>query len=54
MKFSYETDRLILKILDGSYANDILRFYLTNRELFELCEAATGKFLYGKPINGVF
>ncbi len=46
MKFSYETDRLILKILDGSYANDILRFYLTNRELFELCEAARPENFY--------
>ena len=46
MKFSYETDRLILKILDGSNANDILRFYLANRELFELCEAARPENFY--------
>lgn len=39
MKFSYETDRLLLKILDGTNANDVLRFYLSNRELFERCEA---------------
>lgn len=39
MKFSYETDRLILKILDGSSARDILRFYLANRRVFEQCEA---------------
>lgn len=40
MKFLYETDRLILKVLDGSNADDILRFYTANRELFEQCEAA--------------
>lgn len=39
MKFSYETDRLLLKILDGSNANDVLRFYDSNREIFEQYEA---------------
>ncbi len=39
MNFSYETDRLILKILDGSSASDILRFYASNRRVFEQCEA---------------
>lgn len=39
MKFSYDTDRLTLKILNGSNASDILRFYLVNRDLFERCEA---------------
>lgn len=40
MKFTYETDRLILKVLDGNHASDVLRFYLANRELFERSEAA--------------
>ncbi len=39
MKFSYETDRLLLKVLDGSSANDVLRFYASNREIFERYEA---------------
>lgn len=39
MKFIYETDRLILKILDGTYASEVLRFYLANREIFERNEA---------------
>ncbi len=46
MKFYYETDRLILKILDGANADDILRFYLSNRELFELCEATRPENFY--------
>ncbi len=39
MKFFYETDRLYLKILDGSSAADVLRFFLLNREVFERSEA---------------
>ncbi len=46
MKFCYETDRLILKVLDGTYAEDILRFYAANRELFELCEAERPENFY--------
>ena len=46
MKFSYDTDRLILKILDSSYAEDILRFYLENREHFEHCEALRPENFY--------
>ena len=46
MKFSYETNRLLLKILDGSNANDVLRFYLTNREPFEQCEALRPENFY--------
>lgn len=46
MKFSYETNRLLLKILDGSHANDVLRFYLTNREPFEQCEALRPENFY--------
>lgn len=40
MKFSYETNRLILKVLDGTHAEDVLRFYLSNCEIFERYEAA--------------
>lgn len=39
MKFSYETDRLLLKVLDGSSAHDVLHFYNSNREIFERYEA---------------
>jgi len=46
MKFSYDTDRLTLKILNGSNANDILRFYLANREFFECCEALRPENFY--------
>ncbi|MDE6968298.1 MAG: GNAT family N-acetyltransferase [Eubacterium sp.] len=46
MKFFYETDRLLLKILDGSNAGDILRFYLTNREIFEHSEASRPENFY--------
>lgn len=39
MNFSYKTDRLLLKILDGTNAAAVLQFYLDNRELFERNEA---------------
>ena len=39
MKFFYETERLFLKVLDVKYANDVLHFYLSNREIFERYEA---------------
>ena len=38
MKFRYETDRLILKILEPTEADSVLRFYLDNKELFERSE----------------
>lgn len=46
MKFSYNTDRLILKILNGNSANDVLRFYSENRETFERCEALRPENFY--------
>lgn len=46
MKFSYETNRLFLKILDGTNASEILRFYLANRESFEQCEALRPENFY--------
>jgi len=39
MLLQYETRRLILKVLGPDYANDVLRFYLRDRELFEQFEA---------------
>ncbi len=39
MLLQYETRRLILKVLGPDYANDVLRFYLRDRELFEQYEA---------------
>jgi len=38
MKMKYETDRLILKILPDTAVNQVLQFYLDNREIFELFE----------------
>lgn len=46
MNFSYETNRLILKILDGNHAEDVLRFYLSNCEIFERYEAARPENFY--------
>lgn len=46
MKFYYETDRLFLKVLDGTNAPDILRFYLSNRLLFEQYEAQRPENFY--------
>ena len=39
MLLQYETQRLILKVLGPDYSNDVLRFYLRDRELFEQYEA---------------
>ena len=39
MLLQYETRRLILKVLGPDYANDVLRFYLRDRQLFEQYEA---------------
>jgi len=39
MNLSYETDRLILKILKPDSAQKVLKFYLDNKELFEEYEA---------------
>lgn len=46
MKFSYETDRLLLKVLDGSYAPDILRFQIDNHDIFERYEATRPENFY--------
>ncbi len=39
MLLQYETQRLILKVLDPDYSNDVLRFYEKDKELFEKYEA---------------
>jgi len=39
MLLQYETRRLILKILEPDYAEDVLQFYLDDKELFEKYEA---------------
>lgn len=38
MNLTYETDRLILKVLKADAAEDVLQFYLDNQELFEKYE----------------
>lgn len=38
MIFTYETDRLILRILDANHAKEILEFYKNNRMQFEAVE----------------
>lgn len=38
MEFIYETKRLYLRILDPSWSNAVLRFYLRNRDSFEPVE----------------
>ncbi len=40
MDFTYETERLILRVLRAESAPAVLQFYLDNRELFERYEAA--------------
>lgn len=46
MNFEYETDRLILKILDSSYAPSILKFLKKNKEEFEPFEALKSSSFY--------
>lgn len=40
MQFTYETERLRIQILNGTYAAESLRFYEEDRELFERYEPA--------------
>lgn len=39
MLLRYETNRLILKVLEPEHAADVLQFYIQDRELFERFEA---------------
>lgn len=38
MNMLYETDRLVLRILSGDFASQVLDFYKKNKEVFEACE----------------
>lgn len=46
MKMEYETDRLILKILPDTAAEQVLRFYLDNKEIFEQYEVDRTQTFY--------
>lgn len=46
MKMKYETDRLMLKILPDTAAEQVLQFYLDNREVFEQYEADRSQNFY--------
>ncbi|MFP3156141.1 GNAT family N-acetyltransferase [Lachnospiraceae bacterium ZAX-1] len=46
MNMSYETDRLLLRILHGDSADKVLQFYLNNKEIFEACEPSRTKNFY--------
>jgi ribosomal-protein-alanine N-acetyltransferase len=46
MLLQYETRRLILKVLGPDYSNDVLRFYLKDRALFEQYEADRSSNFY--------
>lgn len=46
MKMNYETCRLELKILPGTAADSVLRFYLANREIFEQYETERPRNFY--------
>lgn len=46
MKMKYETERLELKILPDTAAEQVLQFYLDNREVFEQCEAERPQNFY--------
>ncbi len=39
MYFQYETDRLILKVLDEFYGQEVLDFYKKNKEIFSVYDA---------------
>ncbi len=46
MNFIYETARLQIRILNGTYADKSLQFYLEDRELFERYEAIRPQNFY--------
>ena len=48
MLLQYETRRLILKVLSPDYANDVLQFYLDDKELFEKYETTRCPNFYTK------
>ena len=44
----YETERLVLKVLDKSYAELVLNYYLNNKLFLEEWEAVKGEDFYAK------
>jgi len=46
MKFLLNTDRLILKVLNSDSANDVLKFYMDNSDIFEKYEPMLGDDFY--------
>jgi hypothetical protein len=48
MKHYYETERLILKVIDKNYAEDVVKYYLRNREFLEEWEPIKSKEFYKK------
>ncbi len=45
-EFEYQTERLLLKVLDGSSAAEVLRFYYYNRDIFEPYESTKPSDFY--------
>lgn len=48
MEKTYETERLILKVLDKSYADLVLDYYLRNKAFLEEWEPKRSKEFYTK------
>ena len=48
MLLQYETRRLILKIIGPDYANNVLKFYLNDKELFEKYETDRSPNFYSE------
>lgn len=48
MQFEYTTDRLIIKVLDYTYADKVLDFVYTNRDSFEPFESQKNSAFYTK------
>ncbi|MBF4693273.1 GNAT family N-acetyltransferase [Fusibacter ferrireducens] len=46
MKRIYETERLILKVLDESYAESVMQFYIKNKDFLEPFEHTKSKTFY--------
>ncbi|MCI8992531.1 MAG: GNAT family N-acetyltransferase [Eubacterium sp.] len=46
MNYEYMTDRLVLKILDASYAQNALQFFTENRDIFEPFEPSKPENFY--------
>ena len=46
MQFLYETERLVLRVLDATFVDHVLLFYLENKETFEKYEAKRPENFY--------